>query len=134
MATGIVKGESVINYYWNGSAFVPFACARSITINLKQNLIPKSTVGSGDFQEFDVSYLSWDFSQEGIMYLNKPSFVDTGNIIDTWLSKAKILMQFLITDSVGNTLQYRGFALIPQVSLTGSVNNVASTNITGQGT
>lgn len=130
----IVKGESVLLKFFNGTDFLPFACARSITVNLKSDIIGKSTVGSGDWKEKEVVALDWNFSIEGIMYLQKSGFDDTEDIIDLWLAKTAVLVQFFITDTASNDIQMTGFALITGVSPTGSVNNVGSVSITGEGT
>lgn len=130
----IVKGEGVMIKFYNGSDMVPFACARSITCNLKQTLIAKSTIGSGDWQEFEVSSLGWDFTIEGIMYLDKSGFDSVGDLIDIYLSKNPCLIQFFITDTTGNQVQMSGYALLPGLSPNGSVNNVGSLSVTGQGT
>jgi type II secretory pathway pseudopilin PulG len=134
MPTGIVRGEQVLLKFFNGTDYLPFACARTITYNLVQKLIPKSTIGSGDFEEFEVSSLSWNFTLEGVMYLQKPSFVDAEDMLDIWLAKNPVLIVFFITDTQGNQILMNGSALLPQLSPTGSVNNVGSITITGQGT
>jgi hypothetical protein len=130
----IVRGEGVIVNVLNLGTYMPFACARSITLNLTADTIGKSTVGSGDWKEKEVVALDWNFSMEGIMYLAKPGFVDVGNFIDIWINKTPVALQFFITDVDGNEILMSGNALITALSPTGSVNNVGSLSVTGEGT
>jgi hypothetical protein len=91
-------------------------------------------VGSGDWKEKEVVALDWNFSMEGIMYLAKPGFVDTGNFIEIWKNKTPVALQFFISDVDGNEILMSGNALITALSPTGSVNNVGSLSVTGEGT
>src|SRR6478609_4960474 len=129
----IVLGESVLLSFWDGSEFVPFACTRSITINLSSELIGKSTVGSGDWKEKEVTALDWNFNFEGITYLNESGYYDLSNMIDLWINKTLIQVKFFLSDGTTD-LALTGDALIVSVSPTGSVNNVASVSVSGEGT
>ena len=68
----IVRGEQIILNFFDSTtvAFLGFACTRSITFNMQSELIGKSTVGSGDWKEKEVSALDWNFNFEGIIYLD----------------------------------------------------------------
>jgi predicted secreted protein len=128
-----IRGEAVLLNFWNGSEYVPFACTRSITINLQSEFIGISTVGSGDWKEKQIVALDWNFSFEGIFYLATSGYYDTTNIIDLWINKTSVQIQFYISDGTTSLLM-TGTAIITSVSMTGSVNNVASVNVSGEGT
>jgi hypothetical protein len=129
----IVRGEAVLLSFYNGTSYVPFACTRSITINLQSEFIGISTVGSGDWKEKQIVALDWNFNFEGIIYLAVDGYYDTSNIIDLWINKTAIQVQFFTSDGT-NSILLQGNALIISVAQTGSVNNVASVNVSGEGT
>lgn len=130
----LVKGDGVLLSFWDGSAYKPFACFRSITFNMLSDFIGKSTVGSGDWKEKEVVALDWNFSTEGIPYYFTND-IDFNYIVDLWLAKAPVRVQTSVTDENGITvLTLTGDAIITNVSLNGAVNNIASVNITGEGT
>jgi hypothetical protein len=47
---------------------------------------------------------------------------------------APIQIQFFVNDDASNTIQMSGNALITNVSTNGAMNNMASFNVTGEGT
>lgn len=130
-----VIGEGVMLKFLNGSdIYTPFACARSITLNMTSDIVGKSTIGSGNWKEKEVVALDWNFTIEGIIYLNQIGFTEAGNIIDMWLSMVPIAIQFFIVDINGVEILMTGNALITGVTTNGALNNVSSFNITGEGT
>jgi hypothetical protein len=130
----IIRGEGVILSYYNGGEYLPFACMRSITLNLLGDFIGKSTIGSGDWKEKEISALDWNFNGEGIPYFVMSGYVDIDFFIDTWLAKTPIQVQCFITGESGTNIQLSGYGIFTNISITGSVNNVASVNFTGEGT
>lgn len=129
----IVKGEGVMLKFLNGSEYTPFACARSITLNMTSDFVGKSTIGSGNWKEKEVVALDWNFTIEGIIYLQETGSITAPDIIDLWLSMAPVAIEFFIVDINGNEVLMTGNALITGVTANGAVNNVSSFNITGEG-
>lgn len=131
----IVKGEGVILKFLDGSGvYTSFACARSITLNLDSEMIGKSTVGSGKWKESEVVALSWNFTLEGIIYLDEPGMTEAGDLISIWQQMVPVAIEFFIIDTTGNEIKMSGLALLSNVTTTGSVNNVSSFNASGEGT
>ena len=129
----IIRGEAVILRFWDGAAHIPFACVRSITFNLTAELIGKSTAGSGAWKESEVAAMGWNFNFEGIQYMDIADHYDIRDIVDLWLAMEPVAISCIISDGT-NEMELNGMAIITQVSPTGSVNNVASVNVTGEGT
>jgi len=129
----IVRGEQVLISFYNGTTIAPFACSRSITLNLTSDIINKSTIGSGNWKEKEKVALDWNFSIEGITYLQLDGYCDFEDVINFWLNMSAIVIQCIVTDGT-NTVTLGGFALITNVSQSGTVNSPANTNITGEGT
>src|SRR6478736_5902033 len=130
----LVKGEGVILKFNDGVELVPFGCARSVTFNMNADTIGKSTIGSGNWKEFEVVAKGWDFTVEGIVYLDETDVVIAPDVYQMWDDMIPISIEFLVVDDVGNEVQYSGDALITGVSTNGGVNTVSSLNITGLGT
>lgn len=132
----IVRGEGVLLKFYDSinDSYKPFACARAVTFNLVAETIGKSTRGSGAWKEKEIVVKSWDFSIEGITYLGRQGYADTPTVLQLWNAATPIEILCIVTDIDGNTLQMGGEGLITNVSVNGSVNNVSSTNVTGEGT
>ena len=131
----IVNGNSVIFETADARGnYRPFACARGVTINMVSDLVGKSTIGSGDWKEKEVTALDWNFSCDGVIYLSKDGFTDTVNFIQLWINKTAVNIKFIITDKTGGNIQMAGAVIINAVSPSGAVNNAAGVNITGEGT
>lgn len=130
----IVKGEGVILKFNDGEQLVPFGCARSITFNMTTDTIGKSTIGSGNWKEYEAVAKGWDFTVEGIVYLEVDDVLTAPTAYDLWDAMQPVNIEFLVVDDLGNEVQYSGDVLITGVSTNGNVNNVSSLNITGQGT
>jgi hypothetical protein len=128
-----VTGEGVILKFNYGVSLVPFGCARSITFNMTADTIGKSTIGSGNWKEYEVVVKGWDFTIEGLIYLDMTGVLITPTVYDFWNAMEPITIEFLVTNGT-TEVQYSGEALITNVSTNGNVNNNSSLNITGLGT
>ena len=99
----LVRGDNVIFEIDDGKGnYKPFACARSISVNMVSEIVGKSTIGSGDWKEKETLALDWNFACDGVIYLSKNGYADTGNFIQLWKTKTPALVKFLITDIKGN--------------------------------
>jgi len=95
--------------------------------------IGKSTIGSGNWKEYEVVVKGWDFTVEGIVYLDMAGVLTVPTIYEMWDAMIPVTIEFLVTDGT-TEVQYSGEALITNVSTNGNVNNNSSLNITGLGT
>ena len=133
----IIKGNDVLFSYWDAAdqELKSFACARSITINMTVETIGKSTAGSGNWKEKEMAVMSWDFSQEGIQYLDVDGQMSVTDIIDLFMAGEPVVVSLYSVDEGGDNEYYlNGNAILTQVSPNGAVNNLASLSITGEGT
>lgn len=131
----LVNGEGVVIKFLDATgAYTPFACARSITVNMISDFVGKSTIGSGNWKEKEAVALDWNFTIEGIIYLNEIGSTEAGDIIDIWLNMQPVGIAFFIVDINGNEILMTGSALITGATTNGAVNNVSSFNVTGEGT
>ncbi len=131
----IVKGSGVVIRFDAGSGLmVPFACGRSITINMTSDIVGKSTIGSGDWKEKEVVALDWNFSIEGVVYLDTIGMITAPTLYQFWLNMAPVAIDYTLTDIDGAEVVMSGNALITNITTNGAVNNVSSLNVTGEGT
>ena len=129
----IVRGDNVFVKFNTDDGLTSFACARSVTFNMTADTIGKSTIGSGNWKEYEVVVKGWDFTVEGIVYLDMVGVVTAPTVYDFWDAMIPVTIEFLVTDGT-TEVQYSGEALITNVSTNGNVNNNSSLNITGLGT
>jgi uncharacterized protein YlzI (FlbEa/FlbD family) len=135
----LVFGNNVMISFYNGSVYLPFGCARSTTVNLLSDTTGKSTVGSGDWKEKEITALDWNFTLEGVISLNSGLTVSPGNITANeiyrqWFTKNPIFIEFVVTADDGTFTMMNGEALITNISTNGAINSTSSINITGEGT
>ena len=131
----IVRGEGVIIRFDAGSGVMyPFACGRSITVNMLSDIVGKSTIGSGDWKEKEKVALDWNFTIEGVVYFNREGFITAPTLYEFWLSMAPVAIDFIVSDIEGEEIVFSGNALITNITTNGAVNNVSSLNVTGEGT
>ena len=130
----IVQGDGVILKFNDGDELVPFGCARSITFNMNADTIGKSTIGSGSWKEYEIVAKGWDFTVEGIVYMEEDGKVTAPDVYQMWDNMIPVSIEFLVVDDVGNEVQYSGDALITGASTNGGINTISSLNITGMGT
>ena len=98
----IVRGEGVILKFNDGVELVPFGCARSITFNMNADTIGKSTIGSGSWKEYEVVAKGWDFTVEGIVYLEEDGKVTAPDVYQMWDNMTPVNIEFLVVDELGN--------------------------------
>jgi hypothetical protein len=130
----IVRGDNVFVKFNTDDGLTSFACARSVTFNMTADTIGKSTIGSGNWKEYEVVVKGWDFTVEGIVYLDEPGMLTAPTVYEMWDSMQPENIQFYFIDESGNDVEYSGNALITNVSTNGNINNTSSINITGLGT
>lgn len=131
----IVNGDGVLISFFDGEDYVPFACYRSMTINLLSDIVGVSTIGSGDWKEKEIVALDWNCNCEGIPHFLEPNTFDAAFLINLWLSKTGISIQTTITaDDNVTYIVLTGNAYLTNVSINGAVNNVASVSFTAEGT
>src|SRR6478609_4066592 len=101
------------------------SCWRSSTLTIDAETIGKSTIGSGNWKEFEGVALSWTVNGEGLIY----------NDEDFTIHDAYDLMIALTTVTVVvsvSSVIYTGEAIITNIQEQGNVNDNASFNISLQ--
>lgn len=113
------------------------SCWRSSTLQLTADTIGKSTIGSGNWKEFEGSVLSWTVSGEGQIWQDAAFTIH--DVYDLMVSLVPVFVTWSVVavDDVGSvvsTIEYYGYAIITSIQETGNVNDSGSFNVTMQGT
>lgn len=103
------------------------SCWRSSTLTVDAETIGKSTVGSGNWKEFEGVALSWTVSGEGLIYNDEDFTIH--DAYDLMITLATVTVIFSVSD-----VTYSGDAIITNITETGNVNDNGSFNISLQGT
>lgn len=119
----IVKGDE-ISISINSSIL---SCWRSSTLTIDAETIGKSTIGSGNWKEFEGVSLSWTASGEGLIYNDEDFTIHDAYDLMITLATVTVVV------SVGS-ITYTGDAIITNIQQQGNVNDNASFNISLQGT
>lgn len=106
-------------------------CWRSGTLQVTADLIGKSTVGSGNWKEFEGQVLSWTLSGEGLIYMDVLQSIH--DVYDLMITLEPVFVTFEVDDGV-TTVYYFGEAIITNIQEQGNVNDNGSFNISMQGT
>lgn len=119
----IVKGEE-ISIAINGELI---SCWRSSTLQVNVDTIGKSTIGSGNWKEFEGTAINWTVNGEGQIY-NDETFT-IHDAFDLQIALAVVEVVFSV-----DAVTYTGNAIITSIQEQGNVNDNASFNISLQGT
>jgi hypothetical protein len=129
----LIRGEN-ISISMNGEIL---SCWRSSTLQIQTDLIGKSTIGSGNWKEFEAVVNSWTVSGEGQIWQSVTFSIHDATALQVALTVVTVLFLLIEKDESGNVIgavYYAGDAIITSTQQTGNVNDLASFNISLQGT
>jgi predicted secreted protein len=113
------------------------ACWRSSTLQITTDTIGKSTVGSGNWKEFEAVVNSWTVSGEGLIYNDATFTIHDAFDLQAALTEVFIIFAVVAKDAAGTVLSqkvYYGTAIITNIQEQGNVNDNGSFNLSLQGT
>lgn len=126
-----VKGDNVILRAFNGTDYIPFACATGCSFTRDTEMIGATTVGNGKERAFKPRFTTTTLTLKGITYLTRT----TGTyfyVLDTILTSLRndgLQLELAFTDEAGNTQQLQFFAYVPHTSITGDVDALSDYEI-----
>lgn len=116
-----IKGKDVILEIFKDGVYVPFICSTSCSIHIKPELINKTTMSSGRWNEYQVRRFDWSVDLSGVSVLeNSWTTFMTFNIVNI-IAGFQIRMTF--TDTVGNTAVFTGKVFLEDGSISGDVDD-----------
>ena len=127
-----IKGKDVLLEIYDGG-FTPLICATSCSINLTPELINKTTLSSGRWNEYAVRRFDWSIDLAGVSQLTGTGYkfyqlFNTSNI----LAGFQIRMTF--EDSDGNTVVFTGSVMLEDISAGGDASDFSLFEGTMKGT
>lgn len=106
-------------------------CARECTLITTMNTAPKSTVGSGKYQEFTGLSIGWNVSVTGLATVGEN--MDMQTLTGMQFSLLPVIISFKETTATGD-IYYSGYALITSIQRTGNYNDAESYTVQLLGT
>lgn len=124
----LIKGENCILYV-NGEYVT---CWRSVQFSGDVETIGKSTIGSGNYREYEPVSIGWTGSGEGQVYIDTGLFT-VHDLFDLQKDLTPVFLVFEV-DGGAATVFYYINAIITNLTQVYSVNNIASFNVEFLGT
>jgi hypothetical protein len=130
----LIRGDNVILYVYDGGLWKPVVCGRSCTLNTTAGTIGTSITGSGSWETFEYTSLSWTASLEGLIYLQKTNCLSTPDLRAMQFGRQKILIRYQRTDTSNNVYLEEGTGIITSISDTADTGSAATFSIEIKGT
>lgn len=111
----------------------PYACARSISINLTTDFIETSVSGTGVWRTYKPTALSWGASMEGVVSIDDEDRVTLEDLRAKQVLQEQVYLKFQRVDDDGNEYNEYGYAYIADSQDTGSYNDMATFSIEFRG-
>jgi hypothetical protein len=113
-----IKGKDALMEVMDSGEYMPFLCCEDLSININPELINKTTVSSGRFNQYKARRLDWDLSLNGISTIlgsGRTIFetVKIENVFNTWP------IRLTFADAQGNTAIFTGDVVLKSASITG---------------
>jgi hypothetical protein len=125
-----IKGDALVLYVWEGSAYRPMACLTSNSLAQTRNIIDSQTKCNPGVVERSPGSLSYDLSFEG-------QYIDTtsagAEITKASHDELKILLELGLVDDwkmdtgLADTVAYYGSAIFSDLSLDAPAGDAIST-------
>jgi hypothetical protein len=131
-----VLGRNVVLLEWVASvnAWLPYACSRSVTLNVNSDLIETSITGSANARTFEHECYTFDGSLEGILNLYKANHLLLQDARYKQINGVKTLMRFERDDLDGHIYTDEAYFLFTNTSDISAFDNVSTFTFRIQGT
>lgn len=134
MAKNVLRGRSLtVGVNTTAGNYTNIALATSCKISLGSSTVDSTTKDdSEDWEEIDIITRNWSLTSDSLIKATESAAVkgSATNIIDAWLNKTLLYVQFTI-----GGIAYKGEAYVTQCDADGSVkqNATFSATLTGTG-
>jgi hypothetical protein len=136
---GLVLGKDVVLSIREDGVgnFKPIGCARSVTLDIQNEFIETSGIGSGAYRTYIQSAITSSGTMDGVVLLgavSSPSIHNLGNIYQILLNK-ELNLKFYMEDEGGDFYFEKNINVyIESISETTSFDNVTTFSINFKGT
>ena len=133
----VVLGQDVVLQFTDDG--FPFACARSISLTIDNDMIETSTTGSGNFRTYTPGPLSYNGTIEGLTFINNSATIDlTISTLYSYITTGQLFKMVWYEEDDNHQYYMRkyGFVYLESLTETASFDNVVtfSANFRGSGT
>ena len=128
-----VNGKNVV-LYWHRTeddTDVPFACSTSCSFNVNVEQKEVTSYNSAWFREYKNDVATWSVTCDGLIILSGFSYLF---MLDKQIAREPIEIKFVIDNGVDGLVIINGIANIASIDISGPVRDVATYNISLQGT
>lgn len=131
--TGIVKGNDVIFLVNNGEDYVPFVCAKDLSIEILSNLVPVTTIGDGEWDRFGYQSFGYSVNLSGVVRFSAADFT-VFDMVEQQMNALQIQAKIIFVDQEDNNRKlFKGYLLIERSTVTGNANAFALADFTLRG-
>src|SRR6187549_3899076 len=124
-----IKGKDVVFSIKSGDVYLPFVCAKEITISVDAEEVSVKTVGDGYAKKF--AYQNYGYSIDLTSVLRFDDTMRTGwDFLENMVQFITVRWQALYTDSTNGQVQrLRGVVLIKRTNLAASATDLVMSDI-----
>lgn len=130
---GVVHGNDVLFLVNNGTSYVPFVCAKDLTLDVASSLISVVTVGDGHWEKFAHQSIGYTITLTGVAKFDNAS-VTVFDLMQNQLQFVDVDYKMIFRDQ--ESLNYRtikGMALVERSSITGNYGQFSQTSFSLKG-
>lgn len=132
MAEKTIQGSDCIIKVYNGTAYVPFVCSKDISLEIATNKIETTTLGGGQWLNFDYQNLSWTITLSGALVMDS----DNWHALDWFQAQTNFLKLDVVIEYKDNTNAYYtaiGQVMVDRTMLQTNVGQIGLSDLTLQG-
>lgn len=130
---GVINGKDVIFAVKNGGDYVPYLCAKDLTIETIATLIQVATIGDGAHDKFKYQSIGYSINMSGVIKINPDAF-SAFNLLFLQLSFLELQYKITFVDQDGiNSKIIKGTCLVERNSISGSAGSMALNDVTLRG-
>lgn len=128
-----VKGKDMMLYYHDvaTNTDIPFACSKNCTMNITPTFKDVTDYTSAFFKKVKPDIAEWSISVDGLIILSNYSYLF---MTDLQLSRASILVKFVVDNGADGLVIYAGSVYMGPINLTGNFNEAGMYSVQLVGT
>ena len=128
-----VQGENVALLVYDGGAWKPIACARTVSLTTASDFIDTSVSGSGSWRTVFPTKLSFQGSIEGLTAFDITNTLALSDLRALQFSRSRLRVMFERTDNASNVYSDEFYCYLQSITDNNPFDNVCNFDITFTG-